>query len=117
MMRSIVALGAGLALTLSIGCSQLDSSLSDLEAGDCVRDPGRRFQVRSLDHVDCDDEDAALKVTRVFTIKGYEEFPGPITMDEIINRDCTTDTTAALHPTEESWDQAGDREVVCFRKL
>lgn len=102
---------------LAAACSQLDASLTDLEPGDCVADPGTRFQIESLDHVDCGDEDAVLQVSRVFTISGYDEYPGFEVIDRLVDRDCTTDTTAVMHPTQESWERAGDREVVCFRDI
>lgn len=100
-----------------IACAPgLDASLTDIEKGDCVNDPGFAFQVDSLKHVDCD-QDGVLQVTRIFQIKGYEEWPGQSTVNNIVDRQCTFDTTAAMYPTEESWNGADDRDVVCFKEL
>lgn len=69
------SLGAAAISLLLIGCApQLDASLTELENGDCVKDPGPIFQVDSLEHVDCDGQ-AVLQVTSIFQIKGYDEWP------------------------------------------
>lgn len=102
---------------LLVACApQLDASLTDLEKGDCVEDPGFAFQVDSLKYVDCDEE-GVLKVTSVFQIKGYDEWPGQAAIDRVVDRQYTFDTTAAMYPTEESWNSADDRDVVCFQNL
>lgn len=102
---------------LLVSCAPgLDASLTDLQKGDCVKDPGFAFQVESLKHVDCE-EDGVLEVTSVFQIKGYDEWPGQATVNSIVDRQCTFDTTAAMYPTEESWNSADDRDVVCFKDL
>jgi hypothetical protein len=112
-----ISLGAAAISLLLIGCApQLDASLTELENGDCVKDPGPIFQVDSLEHVDCDGQ-AVLQVTSIFQIKGYDEWPGQATVNDIVDRQCAFDTTAALYPTEESWNGADDRDVVCFKDL
>ena len=64
-------------------CGGLDSSLTDLEVGDCIRDPEASTvaeEVGSLDHVDCG-ESGMLRVSQVFDITGYDDYPGDATVE------------------------------------
>jgi len=102
-------------LVLLIACGGLDSSLTDLEVGDCVKDPALLFQgeVESLDHVDCS-EPGTLRVVRVFDITGFDDYPGQAIIDAEMVSGCPFDTVTTLFPTRESLEGADDREVVCF---
>lgn len=109
----IIAASVGLALVIACG---LDSSLTDLEVGDCIKDPNVGFaaeEVFSVDHVDCG-EPGALRVTRVFDIIEYDVYPGDAAIDARATSGCPFDATLVLFPTRESWNDADDREVVCF---
>ena len=103
------------ALSVVVACGGLDSSLTDLEVGDCVKDPDLSVEaeeVGSLDHVDCSEANT-LRVTEVFDITGYDDYPGDETIDSIVSSRCSIDATI-LFPTNDTWNQADDREVVCF---
>ena len=110
----VIAALAG--LVLLVACGGLDSSLTDLEVGDCIEDPDIFVgveEVGSLDHVDCG-EPGALRVTRVFDITTYDDYPGDAVIDSLASSVCSFDSALVLFPTRESWNQAADREVVCF---
>jgi len=110
----IVAALAGLALLAA--CGGLDSSLTDFEVGDCIKDPDFLFgveQLDSLDRVDCS-EPGVLRAMRVFDITQYDDYPGDGTIDSLASSGCPFDSAMILFPTRDSWNQADDREVVCF---
>ena len=97
----------------AISCqSQLDPSLTELEVGDCVRDPGSATEVLKLDTVDCSEPDA-LRVTNTFEITGYDSYTGDAEIQDMAIEGCSP-APLWLFPTEESWDEADDRLVVCF---
>ncbi len=100
---------------LLVGCArELDSSLTTLQAGDCVQAPGLALEgVDSLKHVDCS-EDGTMLVLRTFDISGYEEWPGDVNVDRVADSGCPPRTNYVLSPTEDSWNQADDKEVICF---
>ena len=111
----IVAALAGLALV--VACTgELDSSLTDFEVGDCIKDPsigtGQSEVVFSLDRVDCS-EPGVLRVTQVFQVTQYDDFPGDAALASLVSSRCPL-ATFSLAPTEESWNGADDREVDCF---
>ena len=105
------------ALSVVVACGGLDSSLTDLEIGDCIRDPEASLvaeEVGSLDHVDCGDP-GTLRVTQVFDITGYDDYPGDTVIDSVASSGCSSDSVLILFPTSDSWNQADDREVICFQ--
>ena len=106
---------AGVFSILLVGCaSELGSSLTTLEAGDCVKTPGFAVDgVDSLKHVDCT-EDGTMLVLRTFDISGYEQWPGDANVTRVSDSGCPPRTNLVLSPTEDSWNSADDREVVCF---
>ena len=96
-----------------IACEKvLDESLTDLEAGDCVGGVGLG-DVAELDTVDCS-EPGAFRVTNTFAITDFDSFPGFNAIDQIADSRCALDASLWLVPTEESWNEADDRLVVCF---
>ena len=106
---------AGVFSVLLIACArELDSSLTTLEAGDCVKSPGFALNgVDSLKHVECS-EDGTMLVLRAFDINGYEEWPGDADVNRLSDTGCPPRTNYVLSPTEDSWVYADDREVICF---
>lgn len=101
---------------LLVGCArELDSSLTTLEAGDCVKSPGLALNgIESLKHVDCSEE-GTLQVLRTFDINGYEQWPGDANVTRVSDSGCPPRTNYVLSPTEDSWNRADDREVICFK--
>lgn len=91
----------------------LDPSLTELEAGDCVRDPGAVTEVQQLETIDCSEADA-LRVTKTFEITGHDSYPGDLELQGIAIEGCSP-AALWLVPTEESWNKADDRKVVCFQ--
>jgi hypothetical protein len=110
----LILLTAMFSLFLVACSSELDSSLTTLEAGDCVKMPGSVSSgVESLKHVDCS-EDGTLQVLRTFDINGYEQWPGDANVNRVADSGCPPRTNFVLSPTEVSWTQADDKEVICF---
>jgi hypothetical protein len=103
----------GLAFLVA-GCgAQIDESLTNLEVGDCVLDSAFG-EVESVDTVECD-ADGAIKVIDVFAIEGYTEaYPGDTAIEDAASDGCPSSTITYLSPTKDSWEQADDREIVCF---
>jgi len=97
------------------GCAGLDESLTDIQSGDCVADPGAVDEVLELKTVDCSDP-GALLVTNTFEVTTYTEFPGDETLNSIAEADCAANASVWLVPTKESWELADDRLVACFEE-
>ncbi|MFQ5473359.1 MAG: hypothetical protein ACE5FA_10815 [Dehalococcoidia bacterium] len=106
---------SGLFSVFLVACArQLDSSLTTLETGDCVKSPGFTLNaVDSLEQIDCS-EPGSMLVLRTFDIKVYEEWPGDADINRLARSGCPPRTNYVLSPTEDSWAQAEDREVICF---
>jgi hypothetical protein len=105
-----------------------DVSDFDLEVGDCFS-VGENGEVSEVSVVDCDDEHAY----EVFALVDHEgaaddAYPGDEELEEFADNECTGDEFESyvgisyeesiyyatwLTPTERSWDELGDREVVC----
>ena len=101
---------------VTLACATtLDPSLTELEVGDCVKNPGGQQEVERLDAVDCDDP-GAFKVASTFEVTGQTSFPGEIELQRIALERCSLESTNWLVPTEESWEEADDRLVVCFEE-
>ena len=99
---------------VAVACeAQLDPSLTELEVGDCVRDPGTVNEVQGMDTVDCSEPDA-LRVAKKFEITGFDSYPGDSQVEAIAMEGCAP-ASLWLFPTEQSWNEADDREVLCFQ--
>jgi hypothetical protein len=105
-----------------------DVSVFDLEVGDCFSG-GENGEVSEVSVVDCDDEHAY----EVFALVDHEgaadeAYPGDEELEAFADDQCTGDEFESyvgisyeesiyyatwLTPTERSWDELGDREVVC----
>jgi hypothetical protein len=113
-MRLII--GAAIVLLASACGTKLDESLTDFEAGDCVINPGIG-EYTELERVDCTEE-GAVRVVGKFEISGYsDEYPGDSVMEMEANDGCPETMQWYLVPTEESWEKADDRLVVCFAEF
>ncbi len=102
-----------LLVTGACGGGVLDDSLKDIKAGDCVVDPGSVTEVQRLKEAACGDPDA-IEVVGTFEITGYDEFPGEAAVDFAATQQCDPSSTGYIGPTQESWDGAGDRVVICL---
>lgn len=94
----------------------LDESLTNFTVGECIADQSdevKDVEVESADHVSCDTP-GALRVTAVFDMSGGEDFPGIDAVDQAALQGCPEDTVTYMFPTEESWEQIDDREIVCL---
>ncbi len=112
----IIAALAG--FVLLVACTgTLDPSITDFQVGDCIKDPNVGFgqveQVASLDRVDCS-EPGVVRATVVFQITQYDDYPGDAAIDSLASSRCPFDSVLVFFPTQESWNGADDREVVCF---
>ncbi len=118
MLHRLIIIAALAGLVLVIACTgTLDPSITDFEVGECIKDPNVGFdQVEyfsSLDRVDCS-EPGVVRATRVFQITQYDEYPGDAAIDSLASSRCPFDAVLVFFPTQESWNGADDREVVCF---
>ena len=112
MIRFVVVL---VCLSAVSACATLDESLTDIQSGDCVADPGAVDEVLELKAVDCSDP-GVLRVTNTLQVTAYSEFPGEDTLNSIAEADCAANATVWLVPTKESWEIADDRLVACFEE-
>lgn len=99
------------------------TSVFDLEVGDCLTDPGNG-QIDAVDVVSCDDEHAyevyanlsipdelGLADAATFALDGcYRAFPEYVGVEF----DASIYDFTWLEPTNESWEQRGDRTVNCL---
>jgi hypothetical protein len=104
--------GAVLAALMAAACT--GTSVFDLEVGDCIEDPHATEEFREIgtvQRVDCSEPHYG----RVLTLFDVEdsEFPGMDELDSIANERCPSGTTDILVPSERSWNEAGDREIIC----
>ena len=123
-------LGGALVLLLAItgGCSK-DVGANDLAAGDCTADE-LTGSVADVDTVACD-TGHTHEVFATFELEGDDgaDFPGRSEVESDAVAGCNGDRfeehvgiayedstlhTTFLVPTEDTWDGAGDRTVVCF---
>jgi hypothetical protein len=117
---ALVVLGFGLT-----ACT--DVAANDLEVGDCTSDD-LTGAVGEVDTVDCD-ESHLFEVHATFDLEG-DDYPGTTEVQELARDGCTGDrfedyvgtpyaeseiyAEQFLVPTEQTWDDADDRTVICF---
>jgi hypothetical protein len=99
---------------------------NDLEVGDCIEEEEDiTGAVDSVPTIDCE-EDHVAEVVGKFEVEG-EEFPGEAELETEAEEGCreafeehTGEPPGAafriefLTPTEESWDDADDRTIICL---
>lgn len=119
---SMVVMGLSGALT---ACSK-DVAANDLAVGDCTNDD-LSGAVGEVDTVDCAESHTA-EVFAIFDIEG-DDFPGTSEIQAQANEGCngrrfedyvgTPYTQSEIYstylvPTEETWNEADDRTVICL---
>ena len=99
-----------LCCVLAVACeAELDPSF-DLEVGDCIEHP-EVGEYESVKRVSCSAH-GALRVVAIFD-SSYENWPGDAVIGAEADRRCPSSSTGNWLPTKESWEQVGDREIVC----
>ncbi|MDO5720550.1 MAG: septum formation family protein [Actinomycetaceae bacterium] len=120
---------------LAAGCS---STVFDLETGNCLNFPddtdiNQGFELSTVDIVECTESHQAEVVGTLrvsdndFPDVEKDAFPGQAALEEKANDTCLTSFNSyvgtdydsseldlfPLTPTEESWNKADDRTIVC----
>lgn len=123
--RGTMAL-AILVLAAGLGACSTDVAANKLEVGDCT-DQDLSGSVGEVDTIDCAEPHAA-EVFAVFDLEG-DEYPGVSAIQADSVEGCQGDRftdyvgvpypqseifVAYLVPSEETWNEADDRTVICF---
>lgn len=102
-----------------------------IEAGDCLNLPSESNQVQSVEGVPCSQAHSA-QAYAIFDVVGFgDAFPGSAAFDEQADEGCYERFESfvgapyedselyiqTLEPTEASWTEIGDREIVCLLVL
>lgn len=126
MARRWMFVGALLVLGLGLAACSSDVAANDLEVGDCT-DQDLSGAVGEVDTVDCEESHTA-EVFAVFDVEG-DDFPGTAEISAEAAEGCNGDRfedyvgvpyeeseiyTTYLVPTEETWNEADDRTIICF---
>lgn len=124
LVRLPVGIAAGVALMLGLAaCS--DPEVVTAEVGDCIETLGVG-SISELPTVDCDEPHDA-QVVGLFDHEG-DDFPGEAEIAATAQERCEelfeefvgapfTDTSlvfSTVNPTEQTWNEADDRETICF---
>ena len=118
-----VGLAAGVVLLFGLGACSQDPEVPTAEVGDCIESVG--LVVSELPTVDCD-EAHEVQVVGLVEHDG-DDFPGDEAISQEAFEECTElfenfvgapveETSLSLlpiTPTEESWNEADDRESIC----
>lgn len=121
---------AGLCLVLGVGllaCSK-EVAANDLEVGECVEDEST-LNSADIDSVDCGDEHLFELIGR-FDVEDQDDYPGTEALEAESIETCQGDLfedyvgqpfdptgevlVTQLYPSEDTWEQAADRTVLCF---
>ena len=116
-------LAAGVVLLLGLGACSQDPEVPTAEVGDCIESVG--LVVDELPTVDCD-EPHEVQVVGLYEHDG-DDFPGDEAISEEAFAECrelfenfvgapfeeTSLSVLPITPTEESWNEADDRESIC----
>jgi hypothetical protein len=112
----VASVAAILCCLLAVACeAELDPSFN-LEVGDCIED-APVGEHESVKHVSCS-APGALRVLAAFD-SSYEFWPGETLIGTEAESGCASSagysSSAGYYaPTKESWEQGGDREIVCL---
>ena len=119
---------AAFALVVTLGACGDDNNVLSLEEGQCFQDPSDEQSVANVEIVDCD-EPHDNEIFHIETLEGDDdEFPGTAEIQELAQEACGGEVTeflggsptavganfSSLNPSEESWSEGGDREIVCL---
>ena len=126
MARRWMIAGALIVLALGLSACSKEVSANSLEVGDCTNDDFTGA-VGEVDTVDCADSHTA-EVFAVFDVDG-DDFPGTADIQAQAAEGCNGDRfsgyvgtpyeeseiyTTFLVPTEETWNEADDRTIICL---
>jgi len=108
---------AGAALVVLTAAACMGTSVFELKVGDCIEDPNltEEFtEIGTVQRVDCSEPHYG-RVLALFDVEDSEdsEFPGLDEMNSIANERCPPEASDILVPSERSWNEAGDREIIC----
>lgn len=128
MARRWMFVGALLVLVGGFAACSSDVAGNDLEAGDCIEDQSD-LSSTEISAIDCSEEHA-FEVTGTFDLDDADEYPGVAEVEAESNERCAGDIfedyvgepfdptgdlqATALYPSEQTWDEADDRTVICF---
>jgi len=115
---------SGLGTTALVGCGGSEVA-AEAAIGECFQEPEDSDEVGELDKVDCD-EAHDNEVIAVFDLDG-DDFPGVDEVQSQAEEGCVEEFEPyvgstyeesdldlfTITPTEETWDDADDREVIC----
>jgi len=105
--------GAVIVGLMAAGCA--GTSVFDLEEGDCIKDPNltEEFtEVGTVQRVDCSEPHYG-RVLALFDVED-SEFPGLDELGTMAWEGCPSGTVDILVPSERSWNEADDREIICL---
>jgi hypothetical protein len=126
MARRWLIAGALIVLGLGLTACSKEVSANNLEVGDCTNED-LEGAVGDVDTVDCDESHTA-EVFALFDIEG-DDFPGASEITQEATDGCNGDRfedyvglpyeeseifSTYLVPTEETWNDADDRTVICL---
>lgn len=127
MKKGLVAASVALLVVLGAGCGLLGNDVATADVGDCINNSTAAGSISEFDVVDCDETHTAELIVKFDMPDG--DFPGQQAIQEAFIEECTgsafEDYVGAPYaesdldifpvtPTEQTWDQADDREVLCF---
>ena len=119
-----VLVASALGTTALVGCGGSEVA-TEAALGECFQDPADSDEVGELDKVDCGDAHDN-EVIAVFDLDG-DDFPGVDEVQSQAEEGCIEEFEPyvgstyedsdldlfTITPTEETWDAADDREVIC----
>jgi hypothetical protein len=100
---------------LALAACQEGESVFDLEVGDCIVSPGAGAEEKEVERVrtvDCSELHDG-EVVALFDIEG-DDFPGEDALFDMALEGCPSEASTYLYPTEDSWNELGDRQITCI---
>ncbi len=97
---------------------QEGTSVFDLEVGDCVVSLGTAAEPADVERVytvDCSELHDG-EVVALFDVEG-DDFPGEDALIDIGAEGCPSEASTYRYPTEDSWNELGEREIACIREV
>jgi hypothetical protein len=129
--KGLVAALFALLVALGAGCGILDSTeVATADVGDCINNDIASSSISEFDTVECTEPHTAELIYKFDLPDG--DFPGQEAIGAAVEEECQgsafedyVGTPYAeseiflfpVTPTEQTWDEADDREVLCFGGL